>query len=123
MRHPLRDRWPLAAMLLIAATFSGCGWFSGNGGNAGPQAVVPGIPPDQMDAVLEAHFAGLGHMERYEYADAASRFREIRRLAPDWQPARINLAIALLNQTGEAIAESEAAPGAEDGGETVATKP
>lgn len=111
MRLPRRDCSPLFALIPITLLLllPGCGWFKSDG-EAGPGANIPGIPPSEMDTVLEAHFAGLGHMERYEYADAATRFREILRLAPDWQPAKINLAIALLNQTGEAIAEAEAPP-------------
>jgi tetratricopeptide (TPR) repeat protein len=53
-----------------------------------------------MNQVLAAHASGLGHMERYEYRAAAGEFREVVRLAPDWLPAKINLAIALLNDTG-----------------------
>ena len=60
------------------------------------------IPPDQLPTVMEAHYRGLGAMERYEYAGAADAFREVHRLAPGWSAGAINLAIALLNQGGEA---------------------
>jgi tetratricopeptide (TPR) repeat protein len=39
-------------------------------------------------------------MERFEYDKAADEFRAVHRLAPDWHAGAINLAIALLNQTG-----------------------
>ena len=67
------------------------------------------IPPDQLTPAMEAHYRGLGAMERYEYARAAEAFREVRRLAPGWNPGTINLAIALLNQGGEAKAKAKAA--------------
>ena len=58
------------------------------------------IPSAVLDAVLAAHLQGLGHMERYEYDKAADAFREVHGLAPGWMAGSINLAIALLNQTG-----------------------
>jgi len=58
------------------------------------------IPPDQLDAVVRAHFQGLGFMERYEYRKAANAFREVHERAPGWIPGSINLAISLLNDTG-----------------------
>jgi tetratricopeptide (TPR) repeat protein len=58
------------------------------------------IPQGELEAVMAAHFKGLGHMERYEYRDAAAAFRDIRRRAPGWIPGAINLAIALLNDSG-----------------------
>ncbi len=58
------------------------------------------IPPNEMAAVLNAHLSGLGHMERYEYDQAAVAFRDVLKRAPGWIPGSINLAIALLNQTG-----------------------
>ncbi|RUL89024.1 FG-GAP-like repeat-containing protein [Tautonia sociabilis] len=113
MRNPLLDRVPFLAPLLVVLILSGCGRSPKQ--DAEEVSQIPGIPAEVIEDVLEAHYAGLGHMERYEYAEAASRFREIRRLAPDWQPAKINLAIALLNQTGEAIADEE--PTSEGDGE------
>ena len=58
------------------------------------------IPPDQLDAVMTAHFEGVGRMERYEYDQAATAFRSVHERAPGWIPGSINLAIARLNQTG-----------------------
>ena len=46
------------------------------------------IPADQLDAVLKAHLQGLGHMERYEYAQAAQAFRDVHARARAGSPAR-----------------------------------
>jgi Tfp pilus assembly protein PilF len=51
-----------------------------------------------MSAALAANGRGVGRMERYEYAAAMEEFAEVVRLAPDWLPGRINLAIAAYNQ-------------------------
>ncbi len=69
------------------------------------------IPPEVLEAVMKAHFKGLGYMEQYDYANAAKRFREVRQLAPGWVPGSINLAIALLNQTGVAEEQSKKSGG------------
>jgi tetratricopeptide (TPR) repeat protein len=66
------------------------------------------IPADRLDTILAAHWQGLGHMERYEYAEAARSFREVHEQAPGWIPGSVNLAIALLNQGGTA---AEPSPG------------
>ena len=58
------------------------------------------IPPAELSAVMAAHFKGLGSMEQYEYGAAVDAFREVHRRAPGWIPGAINLAIALLNDTG-----------------------
>jgi tetratricopeptide (TPR) repeat protein len=60
------------------------------------------IPADKLNAVIPAHLKGLGYMEQYEYRKAAKEFREVRALAPGWIPGSINLAIALLNDVGQA---------------------
>jgi tetratricopeptide (TPR) repeat protein len=64
------------------------------------EALKNEIPPQALEAVMKAHFEGLGYMEQFEYGKAAERFREVRRLAPGWIPGSINLAIALLNLVG-----------------------
>jgi tetratricopeptide (TPR) repeat protein len=58
------------------------------------------IPSDALTEVMSAHFEGLGHMERYEYREAAAAFRKIAARAPGWIPGSINLAMALLNDSG-----------------------
>ena len=71
------------------------------------------IPPSELTAVMTAHFKGLGLMEQYEYRKAAEAFREIRTRAPGWIPGSINLAIALLNDSGvQAEAAKKAGGGA-----------
>ncbi len=62
---------------------------------------------------MDAHYRGLGAMERYEYPVAAEAFREVHEKAPGWIPGSINLAIALLNQGGEAEAKAKSAGQAE----------
>ncbi len=65
------------------------------------------IPARHMDAVLDAHFQGVGAIEQYRYQDAVSFFRKVRELAPGWIDGSINLAIALLNDTGLKIEEEK----------------
>ena len=61
---------------------------------------APVDPATVLSKFLEAHYEGLGHMERFEYSDAVASFREAARLRPDDLTPKINLAIALLNDTG-----------------------
>jgi tetratricopeptide (TPR) repeat protein len=79
--------------------------------STGPPADA--IPPGELSAVLSEHFKGLGYMEQYEYRKAVDAFREVRRRAPGWTPGAINLAIALLNDTG--VQEDERGKTARDG--------
>jgi len=75
------------------------------------EALKNEIPPGALAAAAAAHFEGLGYMEQYKYAEAADRFREVRRLAPGWVPGSINLAIALLNFVGVKVEEAKKAGG------------
>ncbi len=71
------------------------------------------IPPGELAAVMAKHFEGLGYMEQYKYPQAIQAFGEIHARAPGWIPGAINLAIALLNDTGvkaEAAKKSGADP-------------
>ena len=77
--------------------------------NAGPTVLRDEIPPDQLNAVLADHYAGLGAMERYEYPAAIDAFRRVHQKAPGWIVGSINLAIALLNEGGE-VAEASGNP-------------
>ena len=106
--------------LVLVTLLTSCGTPSNN-----PQSVPGGsekqkptssvlkneIPPDQLDAVVRAHYQGLGHMERYEYHDAAIAFREVCERAPGWIPGSINLALALLNDTGNQAEDAKKARG------------
>lgn len=74
------------------------------------------IPAAEFDAVLEAHFRGAGLMEQYDYAKAAQAFREVRKRAPGWIPGSVNLAIALLNMTGEEVEASKSGGGGQSQG-------
>jgi Tfp pilus assembly protein PilF len=55
---------------------------------------------DDITAALEANTRGVGYMERFQYMQARQAFEEAQRAAPDWIPAQINLALALLNEAG-----------------------
>ncbi len=65
------------------------------------------IPAAELAAVMSAHFAGVGAMEQYEYARAVAAFRDVQRRAPGWIPGAINLAIALLNDSGDKAEEAK----------------
>jgi Tfp pilus assembly protein PilF len=54
-------------------------------------------PPADMAKVLEVNSRGVGHMDRYEFKQAGEAFEEVRKLAPDWVPGKINMGIALVN--------------------------
>ena len=71
---------------------------AGQGPPAGPPRDE--IPPGQLPAVIEAHYRGLGEMERYEYDRAADAFRDAHARAPGWIAGSINLGLALLNKGG-----------------------
>ncbi len=58
-------------------------------------------PPPDMVAVLAANSRGVGRMEQYDYPRALAAFEEVAKLAPDWMPGKINLAIALMNETSQ----------------------
>jgi hypothetical protein len=50
-------------------------------------------------------------MERYEYDQAAEAFARVHERAPGWIPGSINLALALLNQTGNEAEKSKGSGG------------
>ncbi|MGE3820710.1 MAG: tetratricopeptide repeat protein, partial [Isosphaeraceae bacterium] len=110
MRPPCRPHARLSSgLFFLLIGLAGCGSYSGSpqivaesdpGGAVEPVALEDVIPPAKLDAVLRAHYRGLGFMERYEYGKAAEAFREVHELAPGWIPGSVNLAIALLNDTG-----------------------
>jgi cytochrome c-type biogenesis protein CcmH/NrfG len=54
------------------------------------------MPAEERVSALEAHYQGVGFMEHYAYAQAVEAFRKVHRLAPEWTPGAINLAIALI---------------------------
>ncbi|HEU5117108.1 MAG TPA: tetratricopeptide repeat protein, partial [Isosphaeraceae bacterium] len=83
-----------------------------------PGKLITATTPQQLSGAdlivfLEAHEAGVGHMERYEYDKAANAFRRALALAPGSNVERLNLALALLNDTGAKVeAEKSADPAA-----------
>jgi tetratricopeptide (TPR) repeat protein len=52
--------------------------------------------PVDMAKVLEANSRGVGHMDQYKFEQAAKDFEEVRKLAPDWVPGKINMGISLI---------------------------
>jgi hypothetical protein len=90
-------------MLVVAAgalIAFGCGHSEPSkptGGKRGARAPLEGT---RLVAFLDAHTRGLGYMEQFEYAKATQAFRQALELAPDSIPTKVNLAIALLNDTG-----------------------
>ena len=48
--------------------------------------------------VVASNNRGVGLMGSFKYGEAENAFAETLRLAPDWADARVNLAIATLNQ-------------------------
>ena len=116
----MRPRFDLRfiAIAFLALTFSSCGQPSGTTDSAKPETTKPAdaplkneIPTALLDSVLKAHYQGLGHMERYEYHEASAEFRRVRELAPGWIPGSINLAIALLNDTGNQAEQAKKSRG------------
>src|SRR5687768_10273262 len=56
-------------------------------------------PVRDPDGAVAANNRGVGEMHQFQYAAAADAFREAARKDPDWLVPRINVAIALLNQS------------------------
>lgn len=117
-----RSRWVVLAtgLMLCGSGLAGCGEprtadvpTSGDRRAAAKGSTPGGLPtePSQLASFTAAHQAGLGHMERYEYGKAAERFREALKLAPELPAAKVNLAIALLNDTGTKSEESKQSRG------------
>lgn len=122
----MRSRLDMRSILCLslAVVLSSCGKSSDTAvtppamSGGGKQDAVPlknEIPADKLDDVVRAHYSGLGHMERYEYHEAAAAFRQVRNLAPGWIPGSINLAIALLNDTGNQAEEARSGGSASTG--------
>jgi len=78
-------------------------------GGASKPSQGDGIPPDQIGPIMEAHYRGLGFMERYAYREAVDAFREVHARAPNWISGSINLAIALMNDGRDGAETTEQA--------------
>ncbi len=93
----LRKRWtercrPAAAALCVGMAIllaAGCGTDDAGGLSA---------------AVVESNNRGVGLMGSFKYGEAEKAFAETLQLAPEWDDARVNLAIATLNQERDAEA-------------------
>ena len=85
------------------------------GPKSSPAALRDEIPADQLDVVVRAHLAGLGAMEQYEYGKAIEAFQDVHQRAPGWIPGSINLAIALLNDTGSKTEDAKKSGGGTEG--------
>lgn len=108
MQGPIRFKRSLIAVSLLA---SACGAPTPppQPPTTRSQPLRDEIPTDQLSAVIEAHFRGLGAMERYEYKAAAEAFRDVHRRAPGWIEGTVNLSIALLNLGGEGVENAKQA--------------
>ena len=87
-----RLRFPAIALLLIAAVVGVFLWK--------PWKKSAPPPAPDMAEIAKLNNRGIGLMDQLsatKYAEAAAVFQEIVDKAPDWQPGKINLAIALLN--------------------------
>ncbi len=131
MRYRTSARWGLTVSTAIALVIvSACHQNqppepaaipanpAASGGAARPTPDAPlknEIPSGELAAVMDAHFQGLGSMERYEYRNAIGSFREIQKRAPGWIPGSINLAIALLNDSGEKAEKAKKTGAASNG--------
>ena len=105
-------RWGLAAVTAVGfLVIAACGTKEPEPTAATPPAgpLKNEISPSELAAVMAAHYKGLGHMERYQYREAIDAFRDVRQRAPGWIPGSINLAIALLNDSGLKSAEAKKA--------------
>lgn len=67
-----------------------------------PAATVPGaMTPATAVKVVALQNRGIGLLERYDYTAALEPLGEAFRLAPDWVPARLHYAIALVHSGPE----------------------
>lgn len=82
--------WALLVLLLIAVV----AMFS-----VRRLATPPALSSLDMAKVVHANNQGIGYAENFQWPKAVDAFEEVVRLAPDWLPGRINLGIALLNNT------------------------
>ena len=63
-----------------------------------PKRECPELKEDLVAAV-HANSRGVGFMDRFDYERAVEALEEAEKRAPSWVPARINLGIALLNES------------------------
>ena len=68
-------------------------------------------PAAELAAVMAAHFKGLGHMERLRISPGGRSLPRRPPPRPGWIPGAINLAIALLNDSGVQAEQAKKAGG------------
>src|SRR4051812_3879091 len=97
----MRTRIRPGLLAAFALSAPGC-WHSAPTPPASPAAATLNdeIPPANLAAFVKAHQEGVGYMERYDYPNASKAFRRAHELAPGLYASSINLAIAILNDTG-----------------------
>ncbi len=110
MRNPVRRRPAVAAMACALTVTIGWGCGDSTPPPPAPTPVVPKdeIPPANLSAFIAAHLEGVGSMEQYKYRHAAEAFGKTVELAPGLLAAKINLAIAMLNDTGNEAEKAKA---------------
>ncbi len=98
----MRSPAPRLALLLTACLTlaSACSNQGDQPPSRGGADATPRPAAADLTGLIQAHIAGLGHMERFEYRQAVAAFRRAVALAPTSESARVNLAIALLNDSG-----------------------
>ncbi|MDB5352988.1 MAG: cytochrome c biosis factor [Planctomycetota bacterium] len=102
MRIRIRHR-ALAALAICTLVVAGCNWGTKPAAPPATTKAAPlkdEVPPENLAAFLNAHQEGLGYMERYDYPKAVRAFKKAHELAPGLIAGSINLAIAMLNDTG-----------------------
>ena len=92
MRIPVK---PLTGVLLFVATLSGQVACTDSGNQADPRSAGP-----DAEAIARNNRA-VGHMGRFEYANAQGIFSQLAERYPEWLNIRVNLAIATLNRQNE----------------------
>ena len=97
----LKTAFILGATILVAAAGFTIWWRT--------HRMDQQITPPDMDAAIRANNRGVGLMERFKFDEAIPAFEEVTRLAPDWLPDRINLGIALINNSGNRPADKDRA--------------
>jgi len=86
---------PLTGVLLFVATLSGQVACTDSGNQADPRSAGP-----DAEAIARNNRA-VGHMGRFEYANAQGIFSQLAERYPEWLNIRVNLAIATLNRQNE----------------------
>ena len=63
--------------------------------------------PQELPAALAEFNRGAALLEQYQYSDAAAAFQRVLDAYPEWNAARFNLGVAILNMEGQASKGSQ----------------